>query len=142
MDETKNITQLQVRYEETDQMGVVHHSKYAVWFEVGRTQMIRQLGYSYGDLEKRGILLPVVDLQCRFVSPARYEDQVQVITQVSEARGPKLAFSYEIRHAGDDTLIAKGSTVHLWVNADMKRINLKRVAPDVYDVVTGCLSDR
>ncbi|OYD08402.1 acyl-CoA thioesterase [Paludifilum halophilum] len=129
-------TTMRVRYQETDQMGVVHHSNYAIWFEVGRTDFIRRLGASYKDLEQRGILLPVVDLTCRFVAPARYDDEVRIATRISEARGPKLVFRYEVRRAEDGGVLARGTTTHLWVDRHMKRINLKRSAPDIFEIIS------
>ncbi|MDR6226621.1 acyl-CoA thioesterase [Desmospora profundinema] len=121
--------QLRVRYQETDQMGVVHHSQYAVWFEVGRTGLIRRLGISYGELEEKGMLLPVVDLSCRFVAPARFDDVVGVRTQVREMRGSKLTFAYEVVRLSDGGILARGQTIHLWVNPDMKSFNFERTQP-------------
>ncbi|PTX63230.1 acyl-CoA thioester hydrolase [Melghirimyces profundicolus] len=132
---TVHETVLRVRYQETDQMGVVHHSNYAVWFEVGRTAFIREIGVSYGELEEQGILLPVVDLHCRFNSPARYEDEVRVLTRVGEMRGPKITFRYEVRRKSDNELVARGETIHMWTDRRMKRFNLKRQKPELYHLL-------
>lgn len=120
----KHETLLRVRYQETDQMGVVHHSNYAVWFEAGRTAMIRDIGISYSELEQNGILLPVVDLHCRFISPARYEEEIRVLTGIQEIHGPKISFCYEV--CRDDQLLVRGETIHLWTNREMKRLNLEK----------------
>ncbi|MDA8354523.1 MAG: thioesterase family protein [Firmicutes bacterium] len=125
-------TVIRVRYQETDQMGVVHHSNYAVWFEVGRTALIQEIGISYGELERRGILLPVVDLHCRFNLPARYEEEVRIVTRIREMRGPKITFSYEVRRLTDDVLLARGETIHLWTDREMKRFNLEHREPELF----------
>jgi acyl-CoA thioester hydrolase len=122
--------QLRVRYQETDQMGVVHHSQYAVWFEVGRTGLIRRFGLSYGELEGMGILLPVVDLRCRYVAPARFDDRIAVRTQVREIWGPKITFAYEVLRQNDGERLARGQTIHLWVDSDMKPFNFERSHPE------------
>ncbi|MFS8514548.1 MAG: YbgC/FadM family acyl-CoA thioesterase, partial [Planifilum fulgidum] len=83
-------TSVRVRYKETDQMGVVHHTNYIVWFEVGRTDLLRQLGLSYRDLETRGILLPVVDLSCRYAEAARYDDEIRVLTRIADLNPGKI----------------------------------------------------
>ena len=101
-------TSVRVRYKETDQMGVVHHTNYIVWFEVGRTDLLRQLGLSYRDLEGRGILLPVVDLSCRYMEAARYDDEIRILTRIADLTPGKIIFSYEIRRKPDDAKLARG----------------------------------
>lgn len=121
----------QVRYQETDQMGVVHHSQYAIWFEVGRIGLIDRLGISYGELEQKGMLLPVVDLHCRYIASARFGDEVRVRTRVDEIRGPKLVFAYEVVRVGDEQRLTRGKTIHLWVDANMKPFDFEREEPDL-----------
>jgi acyl-CoA thioester hydrolase len=123
---------LRVRYQETDQMRVVYHTNYLVWFEVGRTDYIRHFGYTYHQLEEMGLFLPVVDLQCRYLAPAHYDEEISVYTQIAELRASKISFSYEIKHSADQQPLAKGVTTHIWTNQEMKRVNLQRVHPDVY----------
>jgi acyl-CoA thioester hydrolase len=77
-------TQIRVRYSETDQMGVVYHSNYFPWFESGRAEAIRSLGYTYADMEKMGIIMPVVDVHCRYLRPARYDELLTVRTTLKE----------------------------------------------------------
>ena len=125
-------TSLRVRYQETDQMRIVYHTNYLVWFEVGRTDYIRHFGYTYSQLEEMGLWLPVIDLSCRYLSPARYEDDVTIFTKILEHRGTKLVFAYEAKHQTDGRLLAKGSTTHFWTNSKMKRVNLLREYPEIY----------
>ncbi len=113
---------LRVRYAETDQMGVVYHSHFLVWFEVGRVELLRQLGFNYADLEREhDCHLPVVELRCRYKSPARYDDQVVVRTELRHMRGPLLQFAYEVVRESDQTLLAEGETTHLVVTAKFEK---------------------
>lgn len=133
-------TELQVRYKETDQMGIVHHTNYIVWFELGRTEFIRKLGYSYSELEKRGLLLPVVDLHVRYHASARYEERVLVRTSIQEFSGAKITFAYELIHKEKGNRLVTGTTTHLWVNKEMKRVNLKKVHPELFQVLNDVVT--
>lgn len=106
-----HVTQIRVRYGETDKMGVVYHANYFQYFEVGRTDLIRDYGKTYADLEAEGILLPVVELDARFHLPARYDDVLSIETRVTDVTVVRVRFEYTIRRHSDDGLIAKGSTV-------------------------------
>ncbi|MFC5451951.1 acyl-CoA thioesterase [Paenibacillus aestuarii] len=88
---------LRVRYEETDQMGVVYHANYLTWFEIGRTELIRELGYPYRKIEEKGLLLPVIEAEAKFKKPARYDDLIGIYTRVGEASSIRIDFQYEIR---------------------------------------------
>jgi len=125
-------TRFRVRYAETDQMGVVYHSNYIIWFEVGRVEMFRQLGFTYSEMEQQeSTRLAVVDVRCRYKSPARYDDLICVRTRLLNVRDSLVHFGYEIVRDSDETLLAEGETVHLVLGADMKRTPLpqKYLAP-------------
>ncbi len=125
-------TSLRVRYAETDQMGVVYHSNYIIWFEVGRVELLRQLGFSYREMEQQdGIRIAVADVRCRFKVPAFYDDVVLIRTRLLNVRESLLHFGYEILRNSDATLLAEGETTHLVVNAEFRRIPLpeKYLAP-------------
>ena len=114
-------TQIRVRYAETDKMGVVHHSNYAVWFEVGRSEFCRARGFSYRELEeKEQAMLVVAELYCRYKSPAYYEDELTVRTKISELRSRTLRFVYEIYRAADNAVLAEGETLHIFTGTDKK----------------------
>ncbi len=118
-------TRFRVRYAETDQMGVVYHANYIVWFEVGRVEMLRQLGFSYREMEKQDDThIVVVDVRCRYKMPARYDDLICVRTCLLNVRESLLRFGYEIFRDSDQALLAEGETVHLVVGADLKRTPL------------------
>jgi acyl-CoA thioester hydrolase len=116
-----NETRLRVRYAETDQMGVVYHSNHFVWFEVGRVELLRQLGFSYRDMEsKDGRFIAVAEAKCRYRAPVRYDEEVLVRTELLNVRDSVLHFGYELRRAADGTLVAEGETTHIVTDADMK----------------------
>ncbi len=120
---------LRVRYAETDQMGVVYHANYIIWFEVGRVEMLRQLGFRYSDMEKaEGTHIVVVDARCRYKAPALYDDLVTVRTRLLNVRDSLLHYGYEVVRDADGVLLAEGETVHLVVDAGLKRVPL----PDRY----------
>lgn len=133
MDSYRSESTIRVRYQETDQMGIVYHANYLVWLEIGRTDYIRQFGLTYRDLEELGLLLPVVDVQCRFLQPARYDDEIIIVTSLVMHNGSKLVFNYVAKRKKDNQLLARGSTTHLWTTKEMKRINIRRTHPEIYE---------
>ena len=102
--------ELRVRYAETDQMGVVYHANYLAWCEVGRTELIRQRGRSYADIERLGVGLAVSDAALRFHAPARYDDLIRVTTTLADVRSRSLRFDYAITHAEHGTRLVTAST--------------------------------
>jgi acyl-CoA thioester hydrolase len=110
-----------VRYKETDQMGIAHHSNYLVWFEIGRTDLCRETGISYVEIERRGYLLVVTEIGCRFLTPFRYDDEVLIRTSVAETASRMMRFAYELYDASGATLRAKGHSAHLWLDAKTRK---------------------
>ncbi|MBO7748399.1 acyl-CoA thioesterase [Paenibacillus sp. MWE-103] len=137
---------LRVRYQESDQMGVVFYGNYVTWFEIGRTELVRSLGMPYSEIEKQGLLLPVVDLDCTYVSPARYDDQVLICTRIDALSPVRMAFRSEVRLIGEGEsyplfwdcpeppgkLLVKGGTRHVWVNRDWRPARLDKALPGIY----------
>ena len=116
---------VRVRYAETDQMGVVYHSNYLIWFEVGRVEFIRQLGLNYRQMEaEEGCGIPVVDVHVRYRAPARYDDELVVETRLLAARGAVIRFGYQILRVADGLLLCEGETLHVCVDMDMKKRSL------------------
>jgi len=112
---------IRVRYAETDQMGVVYHANFFVWFEVGRVEFLRAMGFSYRDMEEQDqCFIAVVDARCRYKAPAHYDDEIIVRTQLKGVRESVIHFGYELMRAGDGTLLAEGETTHIVTNAEMK----------------------
>jgi acyl-CoA thioester hydrolase len=113
-------------------MSVVYHANYLNWFEVGRTELIRQAGLTYRELEEKGILLPVTDANLSFKRPALYDDVVEIRTRVAEISPLRLTFVYEIYRMPEEELLVKGNTMHVFTNAELKPIRLSRTEPEVY----------
>ncbi len=126
MNPAVNETRLRVRYAETDQMGVVYHSNHLVWFEVGRVELLRQLGFSYRDMERvDGRYIAVAEAKCRYRAPVRYDDEVVVRTTLRNVRESVIHFGYELLRADDGSLIAEGETTHIVTDANMKIAELQ-----------------
>jgi acyl-CoA thioester hydrolase len=118
-------TRLRVRYVETDQMGVVYHTNYLIWFEVGRVEFLRQLGFTYRDMERDdGCYIAVVDARCRYKVPARYDDQILVRTFFKNLRPSLIHFGYEILREPEMALLAEGETTHIVTDAQLQRREL------------------
>jgi acyl-CoA thioester hydrolase len=125
-------TRLRVRYAETDQMGVAYYANYYVWMEIGRVEFVRSRGLSYKDLEEQeGLFLAVIESQCRYLSPARYDQEIIVRTAVASANSRVIEFAYEIRSS--QRRLAKGMTRHIWLNREWRPANL----PEKYQAALG-----
>lgn len=110
------ISRVRVRYAETDQMGVVYHANYFVWFEVGRCDLLRQFGSSYRELEAGGIVLPVTEASCEYLGPTRYDDELTIRTTGTLRSPVRLEFQYEVSRPPDGAIAARGRTVHASLN--------------------------
>src|SRR5579864_3733489 len=118
-------TRLRVRYAETDQMGVVYYANYLVWMEVARVEFCKALGFRYRDMEREdGVLLAVVEAQCRYRYPARFDDEVIVETSVAAAHSRAVEFHDEMRLADGSRRLATGSTRHIFCNREMEPARL------------------
>jgi acyl-CoA thioester hydrolase len=111
-------SRFRVRYAETDQMGVAHHSAHVTWLEAGRTDFCRELGFSYGEMENEGFGLAVVEVLCRYRAPARFEDELAVQTWLCDLREKRLSFGYRVLRPSDATLVADGQTLHICITRD------------------------
>ena len=135
---TVNETRLRVRYAETDQMGVVYHANHFIWFEVGRVELLRQLGFSYKDMEREdGCFIAVVDARCRYKAPVHYDDEVIVCTYLKHVREKVIRFGYELRGAETGELLAEGETTHIVANAQMKPRALPEKYMNVFRAAVG-----
>jgi acyl-CoA thioester hydrolase len=105
-------SRLRVRYAETDKMGVVYYANYLVWFEVGRTDLLRESGWNYRDMERDGFSLPVIEAQCAYRESAKYDDEIEVRTTGAMVSPVRVQFTYEIVRVADAATLATGTTVH------------------------------
>jgi acyl-CoA thioester hydrolase len=105
-------TRVRVRYAETDRMGVVYYANYLVWFEVGRTEWLRDAGWSYREMETDGVALPVIEAHCAYRQPARYDDEIEIVTRATLVTPVRIRFDYEAMRRQDGVRVAEGYTVH------------------------------
>jgi len=122
-------TRIRVRYAETDQMGVVYYANFFVWFEVGRVELLRQLGFHYKQMEiDDGCHIPVVEASCRYKSPARYDDELLLETSILAMRRSVIKFGYRLLRPENDgsrpTLLAEGETTHVTVDRSLRKVPL------------------
>lgn len=124
---------VKVRYQETDQMGVVYHANYLVWFEIGRTNLIEQLGFKYADMEKDGIVSPVTDIEVKYKRPLRYGQTALVKTKVEKYNGFRVVYYYEI-YTEEGELAVIGRSTHVCVKRENFRpISIKKHFPDWHE---------
>ena len=131
-------TRVRVRYAETDQMGVVYHSNHFIWFEIGRVELLRQLGFSYRDMEQHDrCFIAVADARCRYKAPALYDDEIIVRTNLKHVRESVVQFGYELVRLSDGSLLAEGETTHIVTNAQMKKTTLPEKYLKVFREAVG-----
>lgn len=135
MSENSSQTTIRVRYAETDQMGVVYYSNYFVWFELGRVEFLRELGFSYKQMElEDDCYIPVVEASCRYKAPARYDEELLLETRILHLRSSVMKFGYRLLRAEPDgappRLLAEGETVHVFVNRAMTKVSLPQKYAD------------
>ncbi len=127
----KHETTIRVRYQETDQMGFAYHSNYLVWFEIGRTEFMRDIGLPYIEFERSDLFLPVLKAFCEYKSAARYDDRVTVVAWLESLQKVRLVFNYEIRK--EEKLLARGYTEHAFINDAGRPVVLKKVSPFLWN---------
>jgi acyl-CoA thioester hydrolase len=133
-----SISQVRVRYAETDQMGIVYYANYFVWFEVGRADLLRHAGCSYREMEREGFSLPVVEAHCEYRQPARYDDELEIRTRGGLLSAVRVRFDYEVVRCSDDTVLAGGHTVHAALDAAGRP---RRLPERISQLLTG-VADR
>lgn len=114
-------------------MGIVHHSNYFAWFEIGRAEHLQKSGMSYADAEKQGFMVPLVQAECKYKLPAKYPDKLMVYTKIDELKMSRVRYSYRVMRG--DELIATGYTLHAFTDTQIRPVNLKKAAPDFYAIM-------
>jgi acyl-CoA thioester hydrolase len=125
-----NITRYRVIYGDTDQMGIVYYANYLRWFERGRSEFLRQIGLPYTAIEQQGFNFPVIEVTCRYIQPARYDEVIKIETTLAEIGRARLGFSYRIARESDDALLAEGSTSHACVSRSGRPVRLPKILLD------------
>lgn len=134
MDSFESSTLIRVRYAETDAMGIVHHATYPVWMELGRSDYLRELGQSYSEWERRGVLMSVTELRVKYRAPARYDELVEVRTRILEATRRSIRFGYRVLREGQR--LVEGETLHIVTGPEGRARTLPE---DLHELVQGRL---
>ena len=113
---------VRVRYQETDQMGIVYHSNYLVWFEIARSELFRQNGLPYSKIEEQDIIMPAVRASCDYRAPAHYDEEIEIYAWVEEVRNVSVTFGYKAVRVSDDRLVVEGSTKHAYLTDKERKI--------------------
>ena len=128
---------IRARYQETDTMGVVHHSVYLVWFEEGRSAYMREMGYPYTQLEEEGYMMPLTESQCKYKQSVKYDQVVTLRTRLKEMKSASLTLYYEVVNKETQEILTTGTTTHAVVNSDFKPIRIKKELPKLYDIMNA-----
>lgn len=135
----KSISRIKVRYAETDAMKVVHHANYYIFFESAREDFIEQFGIRYKDMEDMGVMMPLVETQCKYIDAAKYGDNLIIETEYDEITPIKVGLKYTVKRESDNKLIATGKTLQTFVDSTTFRIiNLKKAHPEMWEKLSGC----
>ena len=136
----KHRVDIRIMFADTDCMGIVYHTNYIKFFEIGRTEYLRSIGHPYSALEKEGVWFPVSSVACEYKSPAKYDDLLTVVTWLEELKGATMVLAYEIYRKETDELLAKGTTTHPITDPDLKPIRLRSVNPKLYEKLKESLN--
>jgi acyl-CoA thioester hydrolase len=123
---------VRVRYAETDKMGVVYYANYLVWFEIGRTDWLRDTGWSYREMEAEGLGLPVIQAHCEYRQSAKYDDEIEVRTRATKVSAVRIQFDYEVVRGADGAVIAVGHTVHATIDRQGRPVRLPERVKDLF----------
>lgn len=132
-------SQVVVRYAETDQMGIVHHANYPIWYELARAEYIKACCISYREMEQMGLLTPLLEVGCRYLAPARFEDLLWVETRATQLTPSRIRFMYEIFREGEEKPLNQGYTLHAFVNRELRPFNLRKAFPALYQKIADAL---
>jgi acyl-CoA thioester hydrolase len=135
---TKNVSSYRVIYGDTDQMGVAYYANYLRWFEMGRTELLRQIGAPYTTVEKRGLFFPVTEVSCRYLRSARFDDEIAVETILQALGRATLVFGYKILRQNDGVLLVEGWTRHACLDGAGK---LVKITPELNAILQNALAD-
>lgn len=128
-------TILRTRYGETDQMGIIYHPNYYIYFEMGRTEFLREAaGMSYKEMEEAGVMLPLSETHCKYRIPAVYDDELVVRTSIKEITVARITFTYKLLRNADGVILAEGETMHAFTNLHGRPINLKKTNIVLYEM--------
>ncbi|WP_035051461.1 acyl-CoA thioesterase [Carnobacterium pleistocenium] len=134
MEKEFDLYEHQAHYYETDQMGIIHHSNYIRWFEEARTNLLDQMNFGYDQMEKLGIIIPVLAITCTYKSMVHYNDHVYIIPKIEAFNGIRLTISYQIVDKGTGELRTTGESKHCFLDKNNRPISLKKQQPKIYEL--------
>lgn len=130
------ITEITVRYAETDCMGVTHHAVYPVWFEQARTDYIKHAAIRYSDMERAGVMIPVTGISCKYRLPSHYDDELEITSYITRLSPARVEFYYVCRRKGSPDILTEGTSAHAFVDSKTFRpLNFKKAMPEVYEKI-------
>ncbi|SFG43464.1 acyl-CoA thioesterase [Sporolactobacillus nakayamae] len=132
-------TKIVVRYNETDKMGIVHHSQYVNYFEIARTDFVRQAGISYRRIEEEGLMMPVLGINVQYHTPALYDDTILVETSIRTYDSIKMMFDYKIYRQTDRKLLVEGSSSHCWTDLSLRPVSIRRKNKELHTLITSVM---
>lgn len=135
-------TKIVVRYNETDKMGIVHHSQYVNYFEIARTDFVRQAGISYRRIEEEGLMMPVLGINVQYHIPALYDDTIVVETSIKAYDSIKMIFDYKIYRQTDRKLLVEGSSSHCWTDLSLRPVSIRRKNKELHALIMGVMDPK
>lgn len=128
-------TAFSVKKTEIDHMGIVHHSNYPIWFQLGRKDYFNKVGIPNSKIYSFGLSLPLSELKCKYIFPARYGDEIVLITSIAYMSCVKIKFEYKVLNKKNERVLVTGSTAHAWTNKNIEPINIGKYAPEIYNLL-------
>ncbi len=132
-------SRVNVRYAETDKMGIVHHSVYPIWYEIARTDFCKIAGFTYAKMEEVGVMTPLVELGSKYYKPAYYDDELEVKAKIVKLTPARIEFRYEVYNVKDNALINTGFTTHALVGKNLRPINMKKMYPELWNLISNSM---
>lgn len=132
---------IKARYYETDKMGIIHHSNYIRWFEEARVDVLEQLGLGYDKLESMGIISPVLTMNCKYIHPVLFNEEVEITANLVSFTGVRLEVYYEIKKTATGQICTTGSSTHGFIDNNGKPIRIKKQFPDIYEIIINSIKD-
>jgi len=132
---------IRARYDETDQMGVIYHANYYKWFNIGRTEFLRDLGCDYRKLESSGIIFPVIESGCKHFYPAYYDDEIIIKVRLADFKGVRMKVAYEIIDDANGKKLAEGYTLHVIVDGDLKPVRVNRTENECLKILIEAMKE-
>jgi len=128
-------------YYETDQMSIIHHANYIRWFEEARIDFLERIGIPYDEMERRGLLIPVLGVSCKYKKAFRYGDTFRICMKIQDFKGVTVSVTYEVYHKESGQLHATGTSEHGFVDSNLMPVNIKKIYPDIYECFVSAISD-